>query len=538
MRTMEAYRNWYKGHHLRSMLERQWLVFFDAVGIEWKYEPESFKLPNGKWYVPDLYLPDYDMWCEIKPNSEEVLEELRKPVALLWSRKSRRDVMILPNLPEPEGTCVFFYKVLYFDSRHDAVRVRRRGIFANAKRACIPQDEPPTCSYIKDMLPAGEEVSIRWTGSMEIIRGTSPIPMECYTCQSEETCGIKRCGDKQRMLDSPIHYSEDGKDLLRKAYEQARAVTFEDWMSDKRSAAEHDGSADNDEEWLCGSCAHYDSQKDYCNEKKTRLEWTVPFSDQCKCQCYQPKKWPAESQAPLPPSVPDEAPPWEDDRSPLPEEPPPPPQNDVFRPVSNGRAVSGPVPTGTASRQTPWAPNPGSAPPAQGYTPPAKGYTSPAQNYAPPVQKSPPPASRSVSMLGSRQPPAGSRRGASDWWMEGDRSFWPAFVDQVQGKADLMIRPLLNNHARMGGIWCEGTLTIWVENEWARSLVNRPHNISAFRAVARDMFGIRPRVQIVVGPPPDLLPPPEQVEAAPKVPERDAMDDLLQFSGHNNIDII
>lgn len=28
----------YKGYHFRSRLEARWAVFFDALGIAWKYE--------------------------------------------------------------------------------------------------------------------------------------------------------------------------------------------------------------------------------------------------------------------------------------------------------------------------------------------------------------------------------------------------------------------------------------------------------------------------------------------------------------------
>lgn len=43
----------YKGYSFRSRLEARWAVFFDALGIEWQYEPEGFELPSG-WYLPDF----------------------------------------------------------------------------------------------------------------------------------------------------------------------------------------------------------------------------------------------------------------------------------------------------------------------------------------------------------------------------------------------------------------------------------------------------------------------------------------------------
>jgi hypothetical protein len=56
----------YKGYKFRSRLEARWAVFFDAMNVNWYYEPEGFHLPNGLDYLPDFYLPDHDIWVEVK----------------------------------------------------------------------------------------------------------------------------------------------------------------------------------------------------------------------------------------------------------------------------------------------------------------------------------------------------------------------------------------------------------------------------------------------------------------------------------------
>lgn len=56
----------YKGYRFRSRLEARWAVFFDALGIEYEYEPEGFDLGDGIYYLPDFYLPHDDVWVEIK----------------------------------------------------------------------------------------------------------------------------------------------------------------------------------------------------------------------------------------------------------------------------------------------------------------------------------------------------------------------------------------------------------------------------------------------------------------------------------------
>lgn len=56
----------YKGYHFRSRLEARWAVFFDALGVQWEYEPEGFELPDGTRYLPDFWLPKEQLWVEIK----------------------------------------------------------------------------------------------------------------------------------------------------------------------------------------------------------------------------------------------------------------------------------------------------------------------------------------------------------------------------------------------------------------------------------------------------------------------------------------
>lgn len=60
----------YKGYRFRSRLEARWAVFFDSLGLHWEYEKEGFDL-NGKYYLPDFYLPHLDLWVEIKPGDPD-----------------------------------------------------------------------------------------------------------------------------------------------------------------------------------------------------------------------------------------------------------------------------------------------------------------------------------------------------------------------------------------------------------------------------------------------------------------------------------
>ena len=49
----------YNGYRFRSRLEARWAVFFDALGIEYEYEPEGFEIESGLRYLPDFRIKCY-----------------------------------------------------------------------------------------------------------------------------------------------------------------------------------------------------------------------------------------------------------------------------------------------------------------------------------------------------------------------------------------------------------------------------------------------------------------------------------------------
>lgn len=81
----------YNGYRFRSRLEARWAVFFDALGIEYEYEPEGFDLGKVGRYLPDFWLPTFDTWLEVKGakltdseicKCEELFRQSLKPVLL------------------------------------------------------------------------------------------------------------------------------------------------------------------------------------------------------------------------------------------------------------------------------------------------------------------------------------------------------------------------------------------------------------------------------------------------------------------------
>lgn len=72
----------YNGYKFRSRLEARWAVFFDAAGIEYEYEKEGFVLSNGELYLPDFWIPEWNVWVEIKPIRPNLLgTDISKPLS-------------------------------------------------------------------------------------------------------------------------------------------------------------------------------------------------------------------------------------------------------------------------------------------------------------------------------------------------------------------------------------------------------------------------------------------------------------------------
>jgi hypothetical protein len=59
----------YKAINFKSSWEWLFAKWLDLSGVKWKYEPKAFELVINKketTYTPDFYLPELDLWIEIK----------------------------------------------------------------------------------------------------------------------------------------------------------------------------------------------------------------------------------------------------------------------------------------------------------------------------------------------------------------------------------------------------------------------------------------------------------------------------------------
>ena len=123
IKPIETY---YNGYRFRSRLEARWAVFFDAMGIKYKYEDEGYKYSSFKikkldkngeeildefgyptfeddiFYLPDFYLPDFELYCEVKGSDKALhgdLSKLTYAIDYHQTPMSEAGLMILGEIP-------------------------------------------------------------------------------------------------------------------------------------------------------------------------------------------------------------------------------------------------------------------------------------------------------------------------------------------------------------------------------------------------------------------------------------------------------
>lgn len=104
----------YNGYRFRSRLEARWAVFFDALGIEYEYEPEGYEYNNLSGDNPDTdtfrWLPDFrlpkenGLLVEVKGGDEALKKDWEKLCnAVDWNSTPASDgLLILGNIPNPD----------------------------------------------------------------------------------------------------------------------------------------------------------------------------------------------------------------------------------------------------------------------------------------------------------------------------------------------------------------------------------------------------------------------------------------------------
>ena len=118
-------------------------------------------------------------------------------------------------------------------------------------------------------------------------------------------------------------------------------------------------------------------------------------------------------------------------------------------------------------------------------------------------------------------------------------AFWPSFVAGLRGKVPPSVLPYLNNSAKVTGVWKNGALTLWVDTEFTRAMLNKPAILQALSQAAAACFGVpEARASVVVGQPPAAQSAAQEPAAQTQAGAKDALDELLAFGAQfDNIKI-
>ncbi len=99
----KAIETYYNGYRFRSRLEARWAVFFDALGIKYEYEPEGYIGLNDIYYLPDFYLPEENVYVEVKGSDDALHQDQEKICAAIdfSATPCSEGLIILGNIPDP-----------------------------------------------------------------------------------------------------------------------------------------------------------------------------------------------------------------------------------------------------------------------------------------------------------------------------------------------------------------------------------------------------------------------------------------------------
>jgi hypothetical protein len=87
------------GHRVSFTARARWAVFFDALGLEFAYEPERYYF-DGLDYVPDFFLPGVPCFVEIK--SAGTISPITERLVGGLAKQMRTESILIVGEPVPE----------------------------------------------------------------------------------------------------------------------------------------------------------------------------------------------------------------------------------------------------------------------------------------------------------------------------------------------------------------------------------------------------------------------------------------------------
>ena len=222
---MKAIETNYQGYRFRSRLEARYAVFLDALGLRWRYEAEGMEFSAGFRYLPDFYLPDWDIYLEVKPDL---------PQTIVGEGPDGKDVRIFPVIEEGQYTATGKFLLASFELR----AVKDNAVQPRLYMACGVPGRPILNRY-KGLWKLNDgSVVLHVAGSLD---GQPVIPISAWSDSESQGIDFWPYYLSQHGETKPVAYFPDsqclhiyvgnGRDFasprLMAAYAAARSARFE-----------------------------------------------------------------------------------------------------------------------------------------------------------------------------------------------------------------------------------------------------------------------------------------------------------------------
>lgn len=196
----------YDGYKFRSRLEARWAVFFHEAGIEYQYETDGFQGENGLYYLPDFYLPEFEVYVEVKGTDKALARDAAKIAGAINNHATpiSDGLLILGEIPNYEkigwGNLPIF-QFLYYEKAY--------GIVADC------------AAFIPDLNPGGITLS---TGFDEVLSCVFSYPTGTSNTPNIPQCVSVKAKWSKDDLQS---YSDAQLAKIKLCYQKARQARFE-----------------------------------------------------------------------------------------------------------------------------------------------------------------------------------------------------------------------------------------------------------------------------------------------------------------------
>lgn len=212
----------YNGLKFRSRLEARWAVFFDTAKIKYEYEPEGYEDENGNRYLPDFYLPDYDIYVEVKRDTEEGLNEIinKCEPAIVWGGEIKQ-ILILSTIP---GECTDGGEWAFPIMRWEGTQVVWRWLcfWEGHTHKEVFADVVEKCGYSFDVIVREKSIKPFTTKRLNWAKSDSETIRKIgYLLGYRDRCEVKL------TVEEEIDEINEMRSLTYHAFEQARKARFE-----------------------------------------------------------------------------------------------------------------------------------------------------------------------------------------------------------------------------------------------------------------------------------------------------------------------